>query len=196
MKINGTGPLKDCVLEFNGHSHKLNVVMAKAGSAPLVEVKVSDIDLDASRATRTEYHEVDDLEPAVIKHGGKYLVLVGRDRIMNTNNQLIKVRLVTSVALKSARIVEAQAEPERTPFNPPRFTDNRRFDTASAGPSHERTRTFDHVRQDSGRPQHSTPRFERHETPRPFNAAPSSDKRTLGERVQSPKPFSSKKRFA
>lgn len=185
MKITGTGPLSTCKLEFNGHDHKLHVVMAKASTALVVDIKTADIDVNQSLAARTDYHEVDGLEPAVIKHGGKYLVLLGRDRVIAATKATVKARLVTSVALKDARIVELAPEEVARPAMPARWEANPRQDgerrpgyqgknprpasdreswnrpssntLANAGPPPEKTRTFDHVPSATPRPAGSYP---------------------------------------
>lgn len=169
MNIKGTGALKDCIMEFNGHDHKLDVVIAKADTANTFEVDIDTIDGKSTMEVRAEWHEIDGLEPAVIKHNGKHQILLGRDRIfvaMGAGKKTVKARVVTSVALKDARVAEVQARtaPSAPPFNPPRFVNQERRNNeqrpftprANAGPSHERTRTFDHVVDRNSRPQHTT----------------------------------------
>ncbi len=190
MKIKGSGELKDCVLVFNGHDHKLNVVIAKAGSAPLIDVKVAEIDLAQSLKERDDHHAIDDLAPAVIKHAGKFLILLGRHRIsraVGLNQETIQVRLVTSVALKDARVVEVQERATSPAFNPPRWTDNKRLG-ANAGPSYDRTRTFDHVSDRQSRP-HSAPVNERRDpNQRPFQTPNTPKARPF---LKEPSPFNS-----
>jgi hypothetical protein len=171
------------MIEVFGHQHNLALVLARAGSCPLIDVNVDELNLETCFPTTPENEDaVQELMLVVYKHSGKLRVVVGRNHVSRAvlkNQTTLKARLLTSVALKEARIVEAQPEPvSRVPFNPPRWTDNKRFG-ANAGPGHERTRTADHIRNDSGRPQHSASRF------------------SNGERTQSfGKPSPTKKRFA
>lgn len=179
--------LKDAVIEVNGHKHNLALVVSRAGSCPLIDVDVADIEIDAEFAKPFDL-SVKDMSPVVYKHAGKLLVILGADHIrkaVEKNQPKFKARLLTSVALKSARIAEAQPSaptPSNTPFNPPRWSDSNL--RAHAGPGHERTRTADHLRSDQGRPQHSAPRT--------FSAGGpnSSTRQSFG------KPSQPKKRFA
>jgi hypothetical protein len=173
--------LKDAVIEVHGHTHNLALVMSRAGSCPLIDVKLQDLDMDTLFQSSPVDIGVDNLSPVVYKHSGKMLIIVGRNHVLKAQDKkhaTIEARLLTSVALKSARIVEASTVPSTPVLNTPRIIDQRR-NTASAGPSHERTRTADHIRNDAGRPQHSTPR--------PFTGEP---------RPSFSKPSSPKKRFA
>jgi hypothetical protein len=189
LKIKGSGPLKDCVLEFNGHDHKISLVQSKA-TAERIEVKLAEIDLAGSLGIRPMNHDADQEDAILIKHHGKFQILLGRDSVIDGFSSLpvvaIKARLISSVALKAARVVKEQpAPPAAAPFNPPRFTDNRapgaanrypprestssrdawnrpynsnpRYGSANAGPWPEQTRTFDHIRNDAARPAASYP---------------------------------------
>jgi hypothetical protein len=207
LKIKGSGPLKDCVLEFNGHDHKISLVQSKA-TAERIEVKLAEIDLAGSLGIRPMNHDADQEDAILIKHHGKFQILLGRDSVIDGFSSLpvvaIKARLISSVALKAARVVKEQpAPPAAAPFNPPRFTDNRapgaanrypprygdrstaprdsdygnrprestsgrdawnrpynsnpRYGSANAGPAPERTRTYDHIRNDAARSAASYP---------------------------------------
>lgn len=127
--------LKDAVIEVNGHKHNLGLMLARAGSCPLIDVDVAEIEIDAEFAKPWDL-SFKDMSPIVYKHAGKLLVIVGVDHVrkaVEKNQPKLKARLLTSVALKSARIIEP--EPERTvtppsaPFNPPRFSERRPYNS-------------------------------------------------------------------
>jgi hypothetical protein len=123
--------VKQIVLKANGYQHALPLVLAKAGSCPLVEFNVDELDI----GTLFEFVPYDSviggLNLVVYKHAGKFLIVVGADHVakaIENGQKKISGRLLTSVALKNARLTEAQPQsiqPPAPPFNPPRFTDKR-----------------------------------------------------------------------
>ena len=160
---------KNTTIEVNDHQHNLALVLSRAGSCPLIDVTLSDLDLNTCFTTVPENEAaVQELMPVVYKHSGKMFIIVGRNhviRALNKKQATLKARLLTSVALKVARIVTTQ--PEASPpvappsFNPPRFVDKRTLG-------------------------------DRVQSPKPFNSARPSH----GERPSFGKPSQPKKRFA
>lgn len=169
--------LKKFSLEVNGHQHNLGLMLARAGSCPLIDAELKDIDLETFFETEPLNRGIGDMTVVLYKFNGKLLVLTGFTHVLEAvaaNKLKIQARLITSVALKAARIVKDQPEvPAVVPFNPPRFTSDKPWEnkpsqdrrdterrpfTASAGPSHERRSIGEHLADKTSRPQHSSPK--------------------------------------
>jgi hypothetical protein len=108
--------MSDVLLKFNGHTHDASKVLGKA-SRP-VEVTYKDINTDMSLV---EYQCVppgsDPLyggATVFIHFNGKYVPLMGRAKVLTDNSnpeRIIKGMLITSVALKAARLETSYVRP-------------------------------------------------------------------------------------
>lgn len=130
-------------LVFNGHRHKLPQVSGQA-SIP-IRVPVDEIEIDGEFPI--EYRNVEQHEDKVVfyKHNGKYLVLMGRDKVrpllpskeltdiekaladkpkkksktLSANpGAVIQGFLISTQALKSTRIIELKPEETAPPSIP------------------------------------------------------------------------------
>jgi hypothetical protein len=108
--------MSEVILRFNGHRHVADKVLGKASRT--VEVAYKDINTDA---TLVEYSNVppgsDPLyggSVVFIHFGGKYIPLMGRAKVFTGDpnpERIIKGMLITSVALKAARIDDGFTKP-------------------------------------------------------------------------------------
>jgi hypothetical protein len=107
--------MSEAILTFNGHRHAADKVLGKA-SIP-IEVAYKDINDDLKLVElenvvdATKYYE----GPTVfIKFEGKFVPLLGRSKVVLDTvhpERIIKGVLITSVALKAARIDEGVSRP-------------------------------------------------------------------------------------
>lgn len=107
--------MNEAILTFNGHRHNVDKVLGKA-SIP-IEVAYKDINDDLKLvglenvSDPSKYY---DGTTVFIKFEGKFVPLLGRSKVVtNTVNpeRIIKGMLITSVALKAARIDDGIIKP-------------------------------------------------------------------------------------
>jgi hypothetical protein len=104
-------------LIVNGKKHHLHLLLNQRSSIPRIDVEVAMLNMDkAAKLVSFEpaYPEADDLEPMVYKHEGQFILLVGKtkiDKIMTEGCAFFRAHLVSSPALKKARIVEEVTAP-------------------------------------------------------------------------------------
>lgn len=107
-------------LQFNGHTHYMERLIAKAMGSPTITVQKGDIDLDGQLPVRyREYTSHTEELIIFYKHAGKTYILLGRQLVLETmkkgHTEFIG-RLLSSPALKDTRVpTEAPVAPVQQP---------------------------------------------------------------------------------
>jgi hypothetical protein len=110
------------VMMFGGVAHYLDQVLAAAKAGPLIEMNIDDANLKTIQQTPPNelvefippQPELNNGEVIVFKQNSLYTIFTGKDkvweRLHGNGSQIMKVRLISTPALKKTRVPDPVAE--------------------------------------------------------------------------------------